>query len=68
MDETKALEAFARMMNTSGADEFLQLIDKDFVYSSQTWYKVRILYEKILAIDPTDQIALNNLDLIKIIT
>jgi hypothetical protein len=35
MDETAALEAFARMMNTSDAEEFLQLIDEDFVYSSQ---------------------------------
>jgi hypothetical protein len=35
MDKTKALEAFARMMNTSNADEFLQLIHEDFVYSSQ---------------------------------
>jgi hypothetical protein len=35
MDKTKALEAFARMMNRSNADEFLQLIHEDFVYSSQ---------------------------------
>ena len=36
MDKTKALEAFARMMNTSNADEFLNLIDDHFVYSSQS--------------------------------
>jgi ubiquitin C-terminal hydrolase len=36
MDKTKALEAFARMVNTSNANEFLQLIHEDFIYSSQS--------------------------------
>lgn len=39
MDKTKALEAFAKMMNTSNADEFLNLIDDHFVYSSQSVLK-----------------------------
>jgi hypothetical protein len=36
MDETKALEAFAKMMNTCNTDEFLNLIDDCFIYSSQS--------------------------------
>lgn len=36
MDKIKALEAFAKMMNTCNADEFLNLIDDNFIYSSQS--------------------------------
>jgi hypothetical protein len=36
MDKTKALEAFAKMMNTFNTDEFLNLIDDNFIYSSQS--------------------------------
>jgi hypothetical protein len=34
----------------------------------EDWLKARALYEKILLLDPTDEIALANLDLIKVIT
>jgi hypothetical protein len=36
MDKTKALEAFAKMINTSDTEEFLNLIDDNFIYSSQS--------------------------------
>jgi len=34
----------------------------------EDWLKARILYEKILLLDPADNVALANLDLIKVIT
>lgn len=36
MDKKKALEAFAKMINTSDTEEFLNLIDDNFIYSSQS--------------------------------
>jgi|LakMenE01Jun11ns_1017448.scaffolds.fasta_scaffold9043181_2 hypothetical protein len=34
----------------------------------EDWLKARILYEKILLLDPAEKVALANLDLIKVIT
>ena len=34
----------------------------------EDWLKARILYEKILLLDAADNVALANLDLIKVIT
>ena len=35
MNKTKALEAFAKMMNTCNPEDFLTLLDDNFVYTSQ---------------------------------
>jgi hypothetical protein len=48
--------------------EAYEICMRDKNTPQEDWHKARILYEKILAIDPTDQVALNNLDLIKVIT
>jgi hypothetical protein len=48
--------------------EAYDLIMQDKNKSQEEWHKARILYEKILLLDPADEIALNNLGLIKVIT
>jgi hypothetical protein len=48
--------------------EAYDLSMRDISTPQEDWHKARILYEKILTLDPTDEIALNNLGLIKVIT
>jgi hypothetical protein len=48
--------------------EAYDLCFRDKNTPQEDWLKARILFEKILLLDPADKVAFANLDLIKVIT